>query len=278
MQDFIKLQGIFEDGYGIIAKKVMKDKSLHIIAKSIYSYICSYSGKGKDAFPSQSLICNDLDISKDTLAKYVKQLKESGYITVKQEKEKGKFAKNIYTINFVPLPISSETVSTDTEIIGNGETDTNNNSFNNNIIINNNNNNNNNKKIDTSAEAESFDQEKIKFIQNMKDYIFRVEEATGKNKEEISRVINPSLMKNYNMELLLKKIDESKFLSGKTDTRPKINNFCSKTMIDKILIGFYEDHGVKTEKSEPKKIEVKDKRYKSYTPDEVLAAIENGGF
>lgn len=101
------------------------------------------------------------------------------------------------------------------------------------------------KKIDTSAEAESFDQEKIKFIQNMKDYIFRVEEATGKNKEEISRVINPSLMKNYNMELLLKKIDESKFLSGKTDTRPKINNFCSKTMIDKILIGFYEDRETK---------------------------------
>lgn len=102
-----------------------------------------------------------------------------------------------------------------------------------------------NKKIDTSAEAESLDQEKIKFIQNMKDYIFRVEEVTGKNKEEISRVINPSLMKNYNMELLLKKIDESKFLSGKTDTKPKINNFCSKNMIDKILIGFYEDRETK---------------------------------
>ncbi|MGL5778771.1 replication initiator protein A, partial [Cetobacterium sp.] len=102
-----------------------------------------------------------------------------------------------------------------------------------------------NKKIDTSAEAESLDQEKIKFIQNMKDYIFKVEEATGKNKEEISRVINPSLMKNYNMELLLKKIDESKFLSGKTDTKPKINNFCSKNMIDKILIGFYEDRETK---------------------------------
>lgn len=112
------------------------------------------------------------------------------------------------------------------------------------------------KKIDTSAEAESFDQEKIKFIQNMKDYIFRVEEATGKNKEEISRVINPSLMKNYNMELLLKKIDESKFLSGKTDTRPKINNFCSKTMIDKILIGFYEDRETKkVQKNLKQKIE-----------------------
>lgn len=61
-----------------------------------------------------------------------------------------------------------------------------------------------NKKIDTSAEAESLDQEKIKFIQNMKDYIFKVEEATGKNKEEISRVINPSLMKNYNIKTTTK--------------------------------------------------------------------------
>lgn len=102
-----------------------------------------------------------------------------------------------------------------------------------------------NKKIDTSAEAESFNREKIKLREDIDKYISKVQEVTGKNKEEISRVINPSLMKNYNMELLLKKIDESKFLSGKTDTKPKINNFCSKTMIDKILIGFYKDHETK---------------------------------
>ncbi|WP_052191609.1 helix-turn-helix domain-containing protein [Cetobacterium sp. ZWU0022] len=244
MTDFIKLQGIFEDGYGIIAKKVMKDKTLHVIAKSIYSYICSYSGKGKDAFPSQSLICSDLDISKDTLAKYVKQLKEAGYITVKQEKEQGKFSKNVYTINFVPLPISSETVSTDTETIGNGQTDTNNNSINNNNNLNNNNI--NNKKIDTSAEAESLDQEKIKFREDLNRYISKVAEVTGKNTEEIRRVINPILLKGFDTAIILQKISESNFLSGKLDVKPKINNFCSKTMIDKILIGFYENR-------EPKK-------------------------
>lgn len=254
MTDFIKLQGIFEDGYGIIAKKVMKDKTLHVIAKSIYSYICSYSGKGKDAFPSQSLICSDLDISKDTLAKYVKQLKEAGYITVKQEKEQGKFSKNVYTINFVPLPISSDTVSTDTETIGNGQTDTNNNSINNNNNLNNNNI--NNKKIDTSAEAESLNQEKIEFRENLNKYISKVEEVTGKNKEEICRVINPSLMKNIDIVLLLQKINDSNFLSGKAEIKPKINNFCSKTMIDKILIGFYENHETKKiQKNKKRKIE-----------------------
>lgn len=141
MTDFIKLQGIFEEGYGIIAKKVMRDKALNVIAKSIYSYICSYSGKGNDAFPSQKLICSDLDISKDTLVKYTNQLKERGYITVKQEKEKGKFARNVYTINIVPCMVSSDTVKTDTVSVGYGEVDTNNNtSLNNNNNINNNNN------------------------------------------------------------------------------------------------------------------------------------------
>ena len=132
MEDIIKLQGIFENGYGFIAKKVMKDKNLNVISKAIYSYICSYSGKGQDAFPSQKLICFDLGISKDTLSKYMKELKNKNYITVKQSKEEGKFARNIYTVNIVPCMVSSDTVSTDTETTGYDEVDTNNNSSNNN--------------------------------------------------------------------------------------------------------------------------------------------------
>ena len=140
MNDFIKLQGIFEEGYGFIAKKVMRDKDINVISKAVYSYICSYSGKGKDAFPSQKLICFDLNISKDTLSKYMKELKNKKYITVKQSKEEGKFARNIYTVNIAPCMVSSDTVSTDTETIGYGEVDTNNNSFNNNNKSNNTNN------------------------------------------------------------------------------------------------------------------------------------------
>lgn len=120
---------------------------------------------------------------------------------------------------------------------------------------------NNYKKIDTSADAESLDQEKIKFRENLKKYISKVEEATGKNKEEICRVINPSLMKDYDMNLILKKISESKFLSGKADTKPKINNFCTKSMIDKILVGFYDD------REEEKKISSKNTK-KAYTAED----------
>lgn len=105
------------------------------------------------------------------------------------------------------------------------------------------------KKIDTS---ESLDQEKIKFKENLNEYISKVQEATGKNREEICRVINPSLMRNVDMSLLLKKIDTSEFLSGRANTKPKINNFCSKTMIDKILIGFYENYEIKKIKKNTK--------------------------
>lgn len=132
MEDFINLQGIFEQGYGFIAKKPMRDKELHCISKAIYSYICSFSGKGKDAFPSQELMSSDLCISKDTLTKYLKPLKDKGYITVRQNKENGKFSKNVYSVNIIPLPILSYTVSTDTETTVYGEVDSINNNFNNN--------------------------------------------------------------------------------------------------------------------------------------------------
>lgn len=138
MTDKIKMQGVFKEGYGFIAKKVMKDRDLNVLSKAVYAYICSYSGKGKDAFPSQNLICADLGIGKDTLIKYVRELKDRGYVTVIQHKEKGKFAQNLYTVNINQCIISSDTAKTDTDFIGHGQVDTNNNSINNNKKINNN--------------------------------------------------------------------------------------------------------------------------------------------
>lgn len=183
--------------------------------------------------------------SKTQIQRNLSKLLELGLIEKKRNfNSSTTYYLNIYSSTQNVLDSSTQIVPVDsTQSVLHSSTqnvETSKNNFNKNNI-----NKNNYKKIDASSEAELLDQEKIKFIQNMKDYIFRVEEATGKNKEEISRVINPSLMKNYNMELLIKKIDESKFLSGKTDTKPKINNFCSKTMIDKILIGFYDDRETK---------------------------------
>ena len=143
MADKVKMEGILERGYGIIAKKVMRDRNLNVVSKAIYAYICSYAGKGKDAFPSQKLISNDLGINIGTLAKYTQELKDSGYITVKGHKEKGKFSKNLYTINIELNMVSPCTVKTDTETTEYGQIDTNNNNINNNIKTNNNSVNNN---------------------------------------------------------------------------------------------------------------------------------------
>ena len=136
--DKVKIQGVFEKGYGFVAKKVMRDKTLNILSKAVYAYICSYAGKGKDAFPSQNLICGDLGIGKSTLLKYIKELKDKGYITVIQHKEKGKFAQNLYTVNAIPCIVSSDTVETDTNPTARGQVNTNNNSLNNNKKNNNN--------------------------------------------------------------------------------------------------------------------------------------------
>lgn len=134
MTEKIKMQGIFEEEYGFVAKKVMRDKSLNVLSKAVYAYICSYAGKGKDAFPSQNLICGDLGIGKSTLGKYIKELKDRGYVIVIQHKEKGKFFQNLYTVNIEPHIVLSCTVETDTDPVVHGQEDTNNNKkINNNI-------------------------------------------------------------------------------------------------------------------------------------------------
>lgn len=99
---------------------------------------------------------------------------------------------------------------------------------------------------------ESIDQEKVKFRENLEKYISKVQEITGKSEEEISRIINPVLMRNLDIGLILQKISDSKFLSGKLEIKPKINNFCAKSMLDKILIGFYDDYIEKQNNNEIK--------------------------
>lgn len=102
---------IYENGYGWVAQKVMRDRELHTTAKAIYAYICSMAGNPKNiderkAFPSVSLMKAELGINSDgTFYKYMNQLKDKGYLKVIQEKDdEGKFKRNIYKIVAVPEP------------------------------------------------------------------------------------------------------------------------------------------------------------------------------
>lgn len=103
---------VYESGYGLIAKKVMRDRTISIKAKALYAYLSSFAGSAeeKSAFPGVQTMISDLKVSKDSFYKYRKELEDSGYITIEQMKNTdGTFYNNIYYIEAVPCPKNQET-------------------------------------------------------------------------------------------------------------------------------------------------------------------------
>ena len=96
-----KMRGLFKNGYGYIPKSVMRCKDLSIQAKAIYSYLISFAGRKDCAYPSRRLMCYDLQISQDTLNKYIKELVKIGLIYKRQTRKDGsKFSNNEYYFCF----------------------------------------------------------------------------------------------------------------------------------------------------------------------------------
>src|SRR5699024_9263537 len=144
-EDKIKLQGIMSEGYGVIPKKVMKDKTLTIEAKAIYAFMASYSGNGNTSYPSVEYITDFLDISRHRFNRHRKLLEEKGYISVSQERKKGsKFTHNVYTLEFIPQVQFTTSEKRTSEKRTSENNTTNNNTINNNTINNNTINNNTN--------------------------------------------------------------------------------------------------------------------------------------
>lgn len=101
---------VYENGYGLIAQKVMRDKDLTPVAKSIYAYICSFAGVDKEgnrsAFPGVTLMMRELGIkTDDTYYKHRKILIDKGYITIEKNRNVGKFQNNIYYVESVPVEV-----------------------------------------------------------------------------------------------------------------------------------------------------------------------------
>lgn len=142
--DMLKNTQINSKGFGIISKLVMQDRSLHTTAKAIYAYLNSYAGMGDVCFPTVTKMCYDLNISRDTLQKYLNQLIDNGYIIKQQVRIQGKFSHNNYTIC---SEVSTKPKTTVAENIGYGigdygiggtdRLDSNNNNIKNNNIKNN---------------------------------------------------------------------------------------------------------------------------------------------
>ncbi|WP_333860767.1 helix-turn-helix domain-containing protein [Clostridium sp.] len=111
---------VYEDGYGIVAKRVMRDNEISIGAKCLYAYLCTFidtKAGNTNSFPGRNKICFDLKISKDTFGKYRKELEAKGYLIVTQKKEdkSKKFAHNVYSIETIPCPKKPDTEEPDTE-------------------------------------------------------------------------------------------------------------------------------------------------------------------
>ena len=93
-----KMQNIKAKGYGIVAKLVMTNPKISDSAKAIYGYLCSYAGASGIAFPSVSRMLYELNMSEGKFYRHLKRLTEPGYVKVTKNKDKGKFANNVYTL------------------------------------------------------------------------------------------------------------------------------------------------------------------------------------
>ena len=137
-QNKLDVKGVMSEGYGIIPKKVMRDKDLSIDAKAIYAFIASYAGAGSTSFPSVNLITDMLGISRQRFNKHRKLLEDKGYITIKKNRTpEGSWGNNVYTLETLPRlqNLTSDNLTSDNPTSGN--VTTNNNTINNNTINNN---------------------------------------------------------------------------------------------------------------------------------------------
>lgn len=123
-------------GYGLVFKRVMKDTTISIEAKALYSYLSSYAGVDETAFPSVDLIKHELAIGKQRYQRARKELETAGYLQVDRKQNGNIYGSNLYTIYHSPRWVDSRPVeiqSVEIQSLDNQPTTIN--SITNNIII-----------------------------------------------------------------------------------------------------------------------------------------------
>lgn len=94
---------IYALGYGVIPRVVAKDIRLSYKARGLYAYYTVFANTNREAFPSRDKILKDLNISKNTFTKLLKELTDKGYLTVKQmHASDGRLGKSIVKLNMFP--------------------------------------------------------------------------------------------------------------------------------------------------------------------------------
>ena len=99
-KDEVRLQNtsILSNGYGLIPKKISRDKDLTMEAKAIYGYLASFAGSGGYCYPSKELMISELGTTEKRFNKNTKILKEHGYIKVHKRRKGNRNDSNLYEL------------------------------------------------------------------------------------------------------------------------------------------------------------------------------------
>lgn len=105
-----------------VRKDFILNPNISIGAKGVYLAILSHASPvNATAFPSSNFLAKALNISRDTVFKYVNELKIIGLITVVQKMEKGKFSHSEFTVYATNSPCA-EFPHTEKTVAGNSDT------------------------------------------------------------------------------------------------------------------------------------------------------------
>lgn len=85
-ENYLVLEDIMADGYGIVSRKVMRAEFITNNAKALYSYLCSFAGRGNAVFPSTDTIRRELNLCKDAFYAARKELSSYGIIDVETQR------------------------------------------------------------------------------------------------------------------------------------------------------------------------------------------------
>ena len=124
--DEVRVAGdLFAAGYGNVPRLVMTDNELSLEAKALYAYICVFSGTSHSATPGRKKAIFHLKTSRDSYAKYGRELEQHGYISRKRVQENGRFAGVVFTLKqsksteeqeLAPCTKISDTIKSHTKI------------------------------------------------------------------------------------------------------------------------------------------------------------------
>lgn len=92
-------------GYGLVFKRVMKDKDISIEAKALYSYLSAYAGSDESSFPSVELIKHELNIGKQRYQRARRELEKTGYLQVDRKQNGNIYGSNLYTLFHNPRQV-----------------------------------------------------------------------------------------------------------------------------------------------------------------------------